>query len=98
MAPASQTVRAFTGIYPASSPNRTPSTIDSGHAFPSRNRGLLSSANTPNTGDPKLTVPSTFTPAAATFFASSLLTQSLLGRRTNRGTPAATAATIAEEL
>ena len=30
--------------------------------------------------EPKLTVPNTLVPAAATFFASSLLTQSLLGR------------------
>src|SRR5215475_7908511 len=92
MAPASQAVRAFTGIYPASSPKRTPSMIDSGHGFPSRNRGRLSSANTPKTGVPKPTVPKIFVPAAATFLASSLLTQSLLGRCTSSGTPASTAA------
>ena len=72
--------------------------MDSGHGFPSRNRGKLSSANTPKTGVPKPTVPKIFVPDAASFLASSLLIQSLLGRCTSSGTPASTAATMAREL
>src|SRR6202140_5351476 len=69
MTPASHEVRAFTALYPASCPRPSPSRIDSGHGFPSRNRGLLSSAKTPKTGTPKPIVDNCLTPAAATFLA-----------------------------
>ena len=72
--------------------------MESGHGLPSRNRARLSSANTPKTGVPNPTVPRIFVPAAASFFASSLLMKSLFGRCTSSGTPASTAATIALEL
>src|SRR5437762_2220699 len=52
MTPASHDVRALTALYPASCPRPSPSRILSGQSPPSRKRGLLSSANTPNTGTP----------------------------------------------
>ncbi len=69
-----------------------------GQSLPSRKRGLLSFANTPNTGAPKPIVISAFVPDAAIFAASSLLTQSLFGMCTSSGMPTFTAAIIAGEL
>ena len=59
---------------------------------------MLSSANTPNTGAPKPIVIRIFVPAAASFSASALLTQSLFGKCTSSGMPISTAAFIAGEL
>src|SRR5215510_1691476 len=55
----------------------------SGHGFPSRKRGLLSSAKTPNTGGPNPVVVRIIAPASASFLPSSRLTKFLLGKWTN---------------
>ena len=70
----------------------------SGHGLPSRKRGELSFAKTSITGAPKPIVIRIFVPAAASFSASALLTQSLFGRCTSSGMPISTAAFMAGEL
>ena len=72
--------------------------MPSGHGLPSRKRGVLSFANTSIVGAPKPIVIRIFVPAAASFSASALLTQSLFGRWTSNGMPISTAAFIAGEL
>src|SRR6266849_4309883 len=92
---ASQMVRAFTMVKPASVPIALPAAsllapaIASGHALPSRNRGELSFPNTTCAGGgdvlsmigaPNPIVPKTIELVDATFAAASRLVQSLLGR------------------